>query len=100
MSHLSLYRPPTAPEDDEPRVFSFTEFSGRIRSNRMLDVITRARIEKENSQCPCCQRITVRPLELADGVRNRNGAKVPGTATIVAFRCTRCRHEWPVRERA
>ena len=100
MSHLSLYRPPTAVEDEDPQVLSFAEFTGRVRANRMLDVVTRARVERENSQCPCCQRITVRPLELADAVRNRNGARVPGTATIVGFRCTRCRHEWPVLERA
>ena len=100
MSQLSLYCPPESVEDDAPHVLSYAEFTGRIRSNRMLNVITRARIERENGQCPCCHRITVRPLELADAVRNRNGAKVPGTATIVGFRCTRCRHEWPVLERA
>lgn len=100
MSLLSLYRPPVEIEDDQPRLLSFAEFSGQVRTNRMRDVVIRARVERQNSQCPCCHRATVRPLELSDAVRNRNGARIPGTATVVGFRCTACRHEWPVKERA
>jgi hypothetical protein len=100
MSQLSLYCPPVDVEDDEPRLLSFSQHAGRVRANRVIDLLTRARVRKQNSQCPCCHRVTVQPLELSDAVRNRNGAVVPGTATIVAFRCTACRHEWPVRDRA
>jgi hypothetical protein len=100
MSQLSLYCPPVDFVDDEPRLLSFTDYAGRVHTNRVAELIDRARLQKQNTQCPCCHRVTVTPLELSDGVRNRNGALVPGTATIVAFRCGACCHEWPVRDRA
>lgn len=96
MSHLSLYCPPPQVEDDGPHVLSFAEYQGRMRKNRVLEVIARAKVEKDNRRCPNCSRVRVDPLELGDGVRNCNGAVVPGTATVVGFRCSACRHEWPV----
>lgn len=100
MSQLSLYCPPVDVADDEPHLLSFTEYAGRVRQNRVTQLLTRARVQKLNAQCPCCRRVTVTPLEISDGARNSNGALIPGTATIVAFRCGACRHEWPVREGA
>ncbi|MCA9075903.1 MAG: hypothetical protein KDA93_12770 [Planctomycetaceae bacterium] len=100
MSQLSLYRPPVEIEDDDPQVLSFTDYSARRRSRQMVNIVMRARLERTNSQCPCCRRVTVQPIELRDAVTNRNGATVPGTATVVGFKCNACRHEWPVLDRA
>ena len=100
MSHLSLYRPPVQVEDDAPQVFSYSDYVARRRSRQMVNVVLRARLEKSNRQCPCCRRVTVQPIELRDAVTNRNGATIPGTATVVGFQCTACRHEWPVLDRA
>ena len=95
MSQLSLYCPPVEVEDDEPRVFRLPNSPVACEPIGCSTSVTRARVEKENRACPCCHRASVQPLELGDAVRNRNGAKVPGTATVVGFRCSGCRHEWP-----
>jgi hypothetical protein len=100
MRQLSLYSPPAQVEDDEPRIYSFADYQGRAQAGRMVDLLARVRVESQNRQCPCCRRAAVEPLELSDALRNRNGARIPGTATIVAFRCNGCRHEWPVRHPA
>jgi len=100
MSLLSLYRPPVQVEDDGPQVLSYNDFTVRRRGRQMVDIVLRARLEKSNSQCPSCQRVSVQPIELRDAITNRNGATVPGTATVVGFQCNACRHEWAVRDRA
>ncbi len=100
MVQLSVYRPPTQVEDDVPEVLSYDRVALRMRGRRFADVVSRARIERANTQCPSCQRVTVQPIELGDAVVNRNGATVPGTATVVGFHCNACRHEWPALERA
>lgn len=61
-----------------------------------FDMVTRARTLFENRSCPRCQYPVVEPIELADGFLNRNGMTVPGTATLVGFRCRGCRCEWSV----
>lgn len=99
MVQLSLYRPPAEVENDAPQILSFERFAAS-RRGRMVDVIARARMERENTQCPCCRRVTVQPIERPDAIVNRNGATIPGTATIVGFQCNACRHQWRVRERA
>jgi len=98
MSQLSVYCPPA--EDDAPQVLSYSQFAARRRGRQMVNIVTRARLEKSNRQCPCCRRVTVRSIELRDAITNHNGATVPGTATVVGFQCNACRHEWPVRDRA
>jgi len=100
MVQLSLYRPPTEVEDDAPQTLSYARFAAARRGRRMVDVVTRARLERANTQCPCCRRVTVQPIERPDAIVNRNGATIPGTATIVGFQCNACRHQWRVRARA
>ncbi len=97
MSHLSLFDPHQATDEDAPRIL---KFSAELRGPRMQDVIARARLSRRNRQCPSCQRVTVDPIELGDAWTNRNGASVSGSATVVGFRCNSCRHQWGVRERA
>lgn len=100
MVQLSVYCPPAPVEDDAPSSLSFVQSAARMRGRRMVDIVTRARLERANIQCPCCRRVTVEPVELPDALVNRNGATIPGTATIVGFHCNACRHKWRVRETA
>jgi hypothetical protein len=41
--------------------------------------------------------VTVEPIECDDALLDRNGAPIPGTASIAGFFCHACRHEWPAR---
>ncbi len=77
-------------------------FPGTLsRSNRStrgetpkLDVISRARLLFANRQCRHCAYPVVEPLDLDDAEVNRQGLEIPGTATIVGFRCHSCDAEW------
>jgi hypothetical protein len=61
-----------------------------------MDIITRARLLFSNRTCRGCSYPVVEPIELADAVTNRNGLAIPGTATLIGFRCCGCEAEWGV----
>ncbi len=63
-------------------------------SHDTTNVVGRARALFENRSCRHCGYPVVEPIELADGFRNRKGAVIPGTATLVGFRCRGCQSEW------
>lgn len=65
------------------------------RSQRM-NIIQRAQSLFANRTCPRCQYALVKPLELEDGIVNRAGLTIPGTATLVGFHCLGCDCEWSV----
>ncbi|WP_437202576.1 hypothetical protein [Planctomicrobium sp. SH664] len=92
MSQLALL---AEVEVDEPRILSFSQFA----APRSRDIIPfhaeRARIEHQNRSCAICNRVTVEPIELRNGVLGRNGKMIPGTGTLVGFSCNACGHEWP-----
>ncbi|MFN5078617.1 MAG: hypothetical protein ACK5MO_23755 [Planctomyces sp.] len=70
-----------------------------VLSGRFTPTLRRARMIHANSQCCDCGGHDVEPMELDDaGVSFRNGAAVPGTATIIGFHCNDCGGEWPVYE--
>ena len=101
--HLRIYQPPSEPEvsndpADEPHVIPFAKDGApKVISGRLP--LDRARILRQNRQCPECSRHDVEPIELQDAVISpRNRLPVPGTATIVGFRCNSCATEWPVYE--
>lgn len=105
MSRLKLFRPEGAdsPEmvsldEREPAIFSFQQF---VRSNRAgrwgeshRQALERAWQLHRNRRCPHCLHPVVEPVELNDALRSRNNIPIPGTATLVGFRCARCRSEW------
>lgn len=90
----------TAEAEFEPVVLQFRVTKTRRASQRLdgqrMDVITRARLLFENRTCRSCGYPVVVPLELNDAQLNRNHLAVPGTATLVGFRCCGCRTEWSV----
>ncbi|QDT44594.1 hypothetical protein Pan241w_47070 [Gimesia alba] len=58
-------------------------------------VLKRARILFQNQQCPACNSSSIDKLELRDGLLNRKNRLIPGTSTVVGFRCESCDTEWP-----
>ncbi len=103
MSQILLYQPQEPAlagrrfrfDDAEPRILSFAAFAGHRRS-RVLNIVARARAIHANRTCPHCDHPVVMPLELENAVMNRSRMPIPGTATLVGFRCESCQSEWPV----
>lgn len=98
MSRLRIFNPEpdTDYSVDGPTVISFQAHFKRVRGNRLLRVLQRARQIHENRVCPYCNGPAVVPLELRDAVFARNRLPVPGTATLVGFHCETCGSEWPL----
>jgi len=104
MSHLRLYRPECAPAanrfETEPVILPFRRHSFGLKSRNLVDIVVRAQTLHQNRRCPACQHPVVEQLELPDGLLNRNRLPIPGTATLVGFRCDSCHSEWRAGERS
>ena len=61
---------------------------------KTMDVVTRARLLFANRKCHDCGYPIVEPIELPDSARNLSGLAIPGTSTLVGFRCCGCQAEW------
>jgi hypothetical protein len=66
------------------------------RAAEPLNIIQRSRLLFENRSCRSCGYPVVTPIELNDAQLNRNCRPIPGTATLVGFRCHGCKAEWSV----
>jgi len=88
------------PETDRPQILPFrSRDTPTVISGRMTPPAVRARLIRENSECPECTFGDVQPLELEDSlISSRNHMPIPGTSTIVGFHCNHCGTEWPVYE--
>ena len=99
MSHLKVF-PPVADALPGPPGHSATADPTAVTpeqlsvSRHWLDAVDRARVIYVNRTCQHCRRTTVVPLELQDAFLNRNLMPIPGTATLVGFRCCSCGSEW------
>lgn len=80
----------------EPQIYSFAEWVDKLRSPESNSSVLRAQRLHSNQTCPDCTRVGVLPLMLNDGRMDGSGRLVPGSATLVGFRCDSCSHEWPV----
>lgn len=110
MSNLKVYWPesenaPTATSarradvgdsPAEPEIYSFVEWVEKLREPDTNPSALRAQRLNANQSCPDCSRVGVLPLMLNDGRMDNSGRLVPGSATLVGFRCETCSHEWPV----
>ena len=101
MSRLSVYWPDEISlqqnEIDEPRILPFPGTRSHVHSQPLaMDVVTRARLLFSNRACVECGYPVVEPVELPDSTMNLSGLAIPGTATLVGFRCCGCDHEWSV----
>ena len=81
--------------EDVPVILQFRLSAPAVGGGQM-DIITRARLLFENRCCPSCSYPVVTPIELNDAQFNRNRLPIPGTATLVGFRCAGCEAEWSV----
>lgn len=96
MSTLALFDPDClCASDSAPKIIPLRATVFRTKLADQSRILQRARLRFDNRICPCCCRSTVSPMELRDAEFDRNGREIPGTATIVAFNCERCGHEWP-----
>ena len=110
MSDLKVYWPESEPtatatesaptlaraDANEPEIYSFAEWVDKLRSPESNPSALRAQRLNSNQTCPDCSRAGVLPLMLNDGRMDGSGRLVPGSATLVGFRCESCSHEWPV----
>ena len=101
MSRLSVYWPDEILSNDqttdEPRILPFPRPRGDASvAAKPMDVLTRARVLFSNRACEECRYPVVEPIELSDSTMNISGLAIPGTATLVGFRCCGCQHEWSV----
>jgi hypothetical protein len=101
MSQLKLYDPShLAPQHGlssdqcEPVVLSFQLPRQTVQSQRLLDTVARARVLHENRDCPHCGHSVIVPIELRDAILGLGLLPIPGTATLVGFRCDHCVAEW------
>ena len=114
MSRLKLYYPETESQDarfdftpgvvthdlreseDVVSIPMHSRFKLPAGGNSMIDLLIRAQQIRANRCCPQCDHPVVTPVELEDGVVNRTGMVIPGTATLVGFHCESCDLDWSV----
>jgi hypothetical protein len=80
---------------DAPTILRFDP-AHRASQKPRSNIIERARVLFANRECPSCRYPVVLPLELDDASINKSGLPIPGTATLVGFRCRGCQAEWSV----
>lgn len=78
---------------EEPQILPFPG-DAAVARRLPLDALSRARALFANRCCPDCGYPVVEPLELDDAMLNRSGMPIPGTATLIGFRCADCAAEW------
>lgn len=78
------------------RKFRADRSAAPARGSSMMSLLVRAQAIRENCECPSCGHPVIEPIELNDGTPSRNGLPIPGTATLVGFRCCGCEQEWSV----
>ena len=104
---LTLYRPSVAvslhtgssEQDDHvesqaERIFSLCEFREAVRVDPAQRTRLRAKLERANRSCRCCQRATVESVENEDGLLNRQGGVIPRSASLSGFSCWGCGYQW------
>lgn len=99
MSQLRLYQPryfDQGSSETDPVILSFPQKEAPSTKSIFSNAVRRAEVIYKNRICPTCNHPEVEPLELDDGIRNRNGVPIPGTCTLVGFHCLSCHSEWPV----
>ncbi len=97
MSDLRLYHPDAdSPSGDEPRILKFETCVQQIRKPFEFDVLSRASLIYKNKFCRHCGAPAVAPVENEDILLSRNGLPIPGSGTLIGFRCDSCERQWPV----
>ncbi|TWU09666.1 hypothetical protein CA54_49080 [Symmachiella macrocystis] len=97
MSYLKLYNPDAeySGGNSEPRILKFETSVHQIRSPFQFDVLSRASVIYKNKNCRHCGAPAVTPVESEDIMLSRGGLPIPGSGTLVGFRCDSCSKQWP-----
>ncbi len=98
MSDLKLYHPDVEQfgGDDEPRILKFETCVHQIRNPFQIDVLSRASLIYKNKHCRHCGAPAVAPVESEDILLSRNGLPIPGSGSLIGFRCDSCEKQWPI----
>lgn len=99
MSQIRLFQPryiDNGSSETEPVILSFPEQEIVPTRSIFSNAVKRAEVIYNNRFCQSCNHPEVEPLELDNGINNRNGVPIPGTSTLVGFHCLGCHTEWPV----
>ena len=91
---LQVAEPDTQAEDFSEPTVSFSRWVSRLGRDSSNEMPRRAMQLARNTDCPHCRRVGSVPLTLNDGRLDTSGELVPGTATLVGFRCGHCQSEW------
>ena len=84
----------TRPDALAPPTLSFSNWVSQLGCDQSSTMSRRARRLAGNTDCPHCRRAGTVPVMLNDGRIDRSGELIPGTATLVGFRCGHCQSEW------
>ncbi|MFO1021373.1 MAG: hypothetical protein U0903_11840 [Planctomycetales bacterium] len=84
------------PAEESRQVLTFQKPQRHARPTSTMELLARTRALHQNRRCRQCDRPAVVPLHRDDAVLNRSRLPIPGTATLVGFRCEYCNHEWRV----
>ena len=92
---ISLYSPSREQRNDEvEQIFSLRDFRETWRTDSAQRTRLRAKLERANRSCSCCQRATVEPVENDDSLLNRQGHVIPRSASLAGFSCWSCGYQW------
>lgn len=80
--------------EEGPLVFPFPPRGVFSCPQTQEQLLSRMKTVYKNRTCHACQAPGVIPLQKNDDLLNRNRMPIPGTATLVGFRCHRCSAEW------
>lgn len=98
MSCIAIYRPGATVTDEKPATIPFPRVHKIREYSAQNEVVERAKLVHANRCCQQCGSVAVDSIELNDALLNASLQPIPGSATIVAFRCNGCYHEWPARQ--
>jgi|GEM_PF-1472289 len=101
----SDFRDRTSSAGDEPAILPFPGAGRRFADDEPSagyrpdeqSPADRARLIRRNSLCSRCHRTLVSLILADDGRRDGTGHFVPGSQTLIGFRCACCHSEWPAR---
>lgn len=91
---LSLYAPDA--ESTSEALAEILPFPVKYARDSAIHVLKRSQTITENRKCPACKARSIQTIELHDGIKDVWRYTVPGTASLVGFRCDGCGTEWPV----
>ena len=92
--NLSVYHEADEVEEHVDHVLSWRFIPRRFDQPSFMEVVQRSRLLHRHRRCRDCGRPTVQPVEQNDGILGKNRLPVPGTSTVVGFRCDYCQSEW------